>query len=123
MKNFISNLKSLSNVTISQSDDTTKLTIHCSKNHTYHITIPHDIKEWFVDLYIKDSNKIIWSDWSEWYVLGDVTEENINEYYIKDISNFISKIISASDFEIENNTKLLKAKINNSWEILQLGAV
>jgi len=123
LKKFISNLETLSNITIVESDNTTSLTILCANNYQYKITMPHDIKEWFVDLSTTNSNEIIWSDWSDWYILGDVTKDNINEYYNKDISNFISKIMSADDFKVDISKKQLKAKINDSWELVELGTV
>ena len=135
MDDFIYNLSLIKSSNISKSDNNTFTIEICpKKEYCFKLLIPCDITEWFVTLYDKNS-KELWSDWSEWYILGEVTKDNIYDFYKEDIRYFIDRIQSSSDFKIrkENDFKflffsfkgsnVLTGRINNAWKKLELGMV
>ena len=74
-------------------------------------------------MYDNHTNEEIWDDWSEWYTSGDVTKDNIDNFYKEDIQYFISRIQSSTEFKIINKPKMLQGKINNKWETIDIGEI
>jgi len=75
-------------------------------------------------MYDNNTKKEIWNDWSEWYTSGDITKDNIDNFYKEDIKYFISRIQSSTEFKIIKNPHIkLQGNINNSWEIIDIGEI
>jgi|WetSurMetagenome_2_1015567.scaffolds.fasta_scaffold168991_2 hypothetical protein len=134
MTELINKLKTFSNVKVSEKESTHLVEITFLPNYYFKIVIAYNVFEWFVNLYDFDSNQELWSDWSDWYISGEVTKANRHYYFKADIEYFITRVLEASDFRIRESSGLLKifekeffkvknlqAKINGEWIDIEVG--
>ena len=127
MKDRTEILEILSNHEVKELKPSWEVKISTASEFYFRLLIPKDVNEWFIDLYEDGSSEKVWSGWSDWYLDGEVTKNNVEYCFQKDIEYFIERINSATDFKVveESGVKLfekefskiknLEAFINEKW--------
>jgi hypothetical protein len=118
MHNFISEFKDLD---IIESNEISTKVLFNTQNYYFELVFPQNIYEWFVTMYDNNTEEEVWNNWSEWYTSGDVTKDNIDNFYKEDIKYFISRLQSSTEFKIIKKPKMLQGKINNTWKAIDVG--
>jgi len=133
MKEFLKKYHNDNKVIVEENENHALVKLYPSHKFRFEVTIPNDVYEWFVTFYESDTNDELWSDWSDWYISGEVTKTNIDKYYQKDIDCFMSKILLAEDFRIDRNvgfrifgkeffiSKNLFVMIDGNWIKMEVG--
>ncbi len=126
MKNRTEILEIISTYEVSEVNSNWEVIISKASGFYFRLFIPKDINEWFVGLFNSSKDKI-WSDWSDWYLDGEINKGNVEYCFQKDIEYFIERIGLATDFKVveESGFKLLgkefskiknlEAFINEKW--------
>ena len=134
MDDFIEKLRQQPDLQVYEMDTCWEIKFVHKAVYTFVITIPKSVFEWFVSLYIDESQEE-WSDWVEWYEGGEITEQNLKNYYKADIWHFIEKLRQASEFRLEIDpgfkflgkeffkTKFLEGKFHGNWEKIYAGSL
>ena len=120
MHNFIPKFK---DINIIESTNSHIKAHYYTPNYYFEFIFSNDIYEWFVTMYDNNTKEEIWNDWSEWYMSGDVTKDNIDNFYKEDIRHFISNIQSSTEFKIIKKPKMIQGKTNDVWKTIEVGEI
>ena len=133
MNELIQNLKSISDLNLEEGDSSWEIKIPFARESYFELTIPKDVNEWFVSFFSSETNDKIWSDWVDWYILGEINKENVRICFQRDIEYFIERVLAATDYRIVNNpgfkffgkeffkTSDLELFINKEWILVEPG--
>src|SRR5213594_3523885 len=99
-EHIVERLSRIQDVQIEERTDSWNVRILHKSGCWFEIVLPKNCFEWFATLLDSATGKELWSDWSDWFVSGEVTKENRDEYYFKDIEFFISRVIGSGEFRV-----------------------
>lgn len=101
--------------------EATRLCIHKSGGLAFHVTVPHEVLEWFVDVH--DDAGEIWSDWADYPALDGETRDQLAAGMAGDIERMVTTL-AASQARVwsdqATSAKRVELQLGADWRAMSM---